>query len=101
MKSAHDERYKERGKSLPWRGVWVEINIPMGDLLTAPCHSLGGECGLKYLFTLTFSNFLSHSLGGECGLKLPTHRLARIFAGHSLGGECGLKFLFKSVSLRF
>ena len=48
LKSAHDERYKERGKSLPWRGVWVEINIPMGDLLTAPCHSLGGECGLKY-----------------------------------------------------
>ena len=40
-------KLKKVMKSLPARGVWIEIRVIIGDNAAVSCHSPRGGCGLK------------------------------------------------------
>ena len=50
-------------ESVDWNRLWVL------HWLSASCHSLRGECGLKFIFYCSSPAVKGHSLRGECGLK--------------------------------
>ena len=57
-------------RSLPARGVWIEITLIKSTCRTVSCRSPQGECGLKCVIEV-FDGVLSASRSpqGECGLK--------------------------------
>ena len=85
--------------SLPSRGVWIEILYTVSTKqksLSLPSRGVWIE--IKELFSID-ETATGHSPHGECGLKLIVNILFRIFsARHSPHGECGLK-LSESVRL--
>ena len=59
-----------RGKSLPARGVWIEIGVRTGQNRRSGSRSPQGECGLKFKLGLDcILDGLGRSPQGECGLK--------------------------------
>ena len=103
-----------RKRSLPMRGVWIEMLHQYHRNNCAGGHSPCGECGLKSSICSAaipaarslpmrgvwieinepvnaHTQDIGHSPCGECGLKLNGSYLGGYAPGHSPCGECGLK----------
>ena len=68
-------------KSLPARGVWIEICRSRADTARWIGRSPQGECGLKFALLVEGAGGLGRSPQGECGLKFLDRLVKRSVPG--------------------
>ena len=83
LKSEPDDARLREARSLPARGVWIEMSTRSSSP-RAPSRSPQGECGLKYHRYRIPDTADRRSPQGECGLKLNLQRILRSLSMTSL-----------------